>query len=310
MYRALIQKVMGRNFVRREFNPLYNKQMFISHSDIQNEQCWVPAGSALCIKVVIFCQQGKQRCWDGLVNNWLSLVTHCNHYPVTTSLSQSFSKTSESPHWKRLLALKKKRKLPSLTTTTKTSYLALSKVTQQLSPFTLWLLSAVKNTEQSEHQYSLLWLQKFPWKPFFPPFFLSYLNLQRTRQGQSLHWKALSLCMSDIRVPSPPESHNLDTFLGNCLEFYLPAVKVSEQLLSPLDSRCCGWILSPPSFQPVFHLRTQFACCRLCTNPEHRALPQSSHLWRDRADKSNLITPTYMWKTMLVSQLSDKPKGN
>lgn len=158
-------------------------------------------------------------------------------------------KTSESPQWKRLLTLKKKRKLPSLTTTTRTSYLALSKVTQQLSPFTLWLLSAVKNTEQSEHQYSLLWLQKFPWKHFFfPPFFLSYLSLQRTRQGQSLHLKPLSLCMSDIRVSSPPESHNLDTFLGNCLEFYLPAGKVSEQLLSPLGYRCCVWILSPPSF--------------------------------------------------------------
>lgn len=83
---------------------------------------------------------------------------------------------------------------------------------------------------------------------FFSPFLLSYLSLQRTRQGQSLHLKPLSLCMSDIRVSSPPESHNLDTFLGNCLEFYLPAGKVSEQLLSPLGYRCCVWMLSPPSF--------------------------------------------------------------
>lgn len=103
---------------------------------------------------------------------------------------------------------------------------------------------------------------KISMETFFPPFFLSYFNLQRTRQGQSLHWKPLSLCTSDIRVSSPPESHNLDTFLGNCLEFYLPAVKVSERLLSLLDYRCCVWISSPPSFQPAFHLRTQLTCCR------------------------------------------------
>lgn len=100
--------------------------------------------------------------------DWALLLTAITILSPCLCLKVSV-KTSESPHWKRLLTLEKKRKLPSLTTTTKTSYLALSKVTQQLSPFTLWLLSAVKNTEQSEHQYSLLWLQKFPWKPFFSP---------------------------------------------------------------------------------------------------------------------------------------------
>lgn len=110
--------------------------------------------------------------------------------------------------WKK--KKKKKGKLPSLTTTTKTSYLALSKVTQQLSPFTLWLLSAVKNTEQSQHQYSLLWLQKFPWKPFFLPPLLFKLprsskNATRTKPALetafTLH--AWHLCFQ-LTWESPP----------------------------------------------------------------------------------------------------------
>lgn len=103
---------------------------------------------------------------------------------------------------------------------------------------------------------------------FSPPFFLSYLDLQRTRRGQSLHWKPLSLCMPDICVSSSPESHHLDTFLGNCLEFYLPAGKVHEQLLSPLDYRCVGDII-PTLLSACVSPEDTAQSCRLCTNSEH-----------------------------------------
>lgn len=93
-----------------------------------------------------------------------------------------------------------------------------------------------------------------------------------------------------------PRVRTLTHLLATAQSLYLPAEKVSEQLPSPLDYRLCAYILFPSFFQPAFHPRTLLSCCRHCTNTE-----KAFTLWRDRADKSSLITPTYIWKSVLVS---------
>lgn len=112
------------------------------------------------------------------------------------------------------------------------------KVTQHLGPFTLWLISAVKNI-----QSTLIFtpsVLRFPWKPFiFIYLFLCYLSLQRAHEGKSLHFNHSHFARLTLTLRAHLGVITLTHFSATAQSFYLPTEQVNEQLLSLLDYRCC-----------------------------------------------------------------------